>query len=95
MIKYDVYYGETHIGRLYINEEGQYKYVADMDGIKKAEEKEDIVIIADARNDRDWGTPIAFFDNRIETCKKIGETETVRYPNSEYCFIKDNSGAQN
>lgn len=94
VIKYNVYYKDVRIGRLYINEEGQYKYVTEAEGIEKIEKAEDIRIIADARNNRDWGAPIAFFDNRIENCKKFGETEKVKYPNSEYCFIKDNSGKE-
>lgn len=90
MIKYNVFYKESRIGKLYINEEGQYKYVADEEAIKVVEATEKVCIYADARNSREWGGPIAFFDSRIENCKRFGETDTIKYPNSEYCFIKDN-----
>ena len=90
IIKYNVFYKETRIGKLYINEEGQYKYTADQVAIKEVEDAENVCIYADARNSRDWGGPIAFFDSRIENCKRFGEVDTVKYPNSDYCFIKDN-----
>ena len=90
MIKYNVFYKEKCIGKLYINEEGQYKYVAYEEAIKDVETNENVFIYADARISRDWGMPIAFFDSRIENCKRFGETNTVKYPNSNYCFIKDN-----
>lgn len=90
MIKYNVFYKESRIGKLYINEDGQYKYVADEADIKEVETKENVCIYADARNSRDWGEPIAFFDSRIENCKRFGEVNKVKYPNSDYYFIKDN-----
>ncbi len=34
--------------------------------------------------------PIPFFESRIANCKKFGEENEIRYPNSEYYFIKDN-----
>lgn len=92
MIKYDVCYKDRCIGRLYINEEGQYKYEAHQDEIKTVEKKENTIIYADARKDRDWGEPIAFFDSRISNCKRFGMTDKVKYPNSDYSFIRDNSG---
>lgn len=90
MIKYNVFYKENRIGKLYIDEKGQYKYVADDAAIAETEESENVYIYADAKNSRDWGEPIAFFDSRIENCKRFGETDTVKYPNSDYYFIKDN-----
>lgn len=90
MIKYTVYYKEESIGRLYINDQGQYKYVANEENIESVEKKENICIYSDARKSRDWGEPIAFFDNRIENCKRFGIVDKVKYPNSEYYFVKDN-----
>lgn len=90
MIKYDVFYKESRIGKLYINEDGQYKYVADEEAIKEVEKEANVCIYADARNSRDWGEPIAFFDSRIENCKRFGETDVIKYPNSDYYFIKNN-----
>jgi len=90
MIKYNVYYKEKRIGKLYINAKGQYKYVAYAEAIEEVETSNNVCIYADARNSRDWGEPIAFFDSRIENCKRFGETDTVKYPNSDYYFIKDN-----
>lgn len=90
MIKYKVYYKDQCIGRLYINEDDQYKYVADEKKIEEVEKNQNVCIYADARNTRDWGEPIAFFDNRIENCKRFGMVDKVKYPNSDYYFIKDN-----
>jgi len=92
MLKYTVYYKSQSIGRLYINDQGQYKYVADEKSIEEVEKKENICIYADARRSRDWGEAIAFFDNRIANCKRFGMEDTVKYPNSDYYFVKDNSG---
>lgn len=89
MIKYDVYYKETKIGKLYINEKGEYKYTTIKENIQEIEKTDKIFI--DAKTDRDFGKPIAFFDARIENCKKFGQEDKVQYPNSEYYFIKDNS----
>ncbi len=88
MIKYDIYFKEYCIGKLFINEAGQYKYVANNEAINEAE-KED-AIFADVKTDRDWGEPIAFFETRINNCKRFGMVERIEYPNSEYYFIKDN-----
>ena len=88
MIKYDVWFKNFCICKLFINEAGQYKYVVFMDAVEKAEEAD--VIFADAKTERDWGEPIPFFDSRIENCKRFGQEEKVCYPNSEYYFIKDN-----
>lgn len=88
MVKYDVWFKNFCIGKLYINEQGQYKYVVHMDAVEKAEK--DDTIFADAKTDRDWGEPIAFFDSRIENCKRFGQEDKISYPNSEYYFIKDN-----
>ena len=90
MVKYNVFYREYHIGNLYINEDNQYKYVVDEKNIEEAENKENVCIVADVRKTRDWGEPIAFFDNRIENCKRFGQVDMVKYPNSDYYFIKDN-----
>ncbi|MBR6641629.1 MAG: hypothetical protein IKL08_05510 [Clostridia bacterium] len=52
-------------------------------------EKDD-TLFADAKTNRDWCDPIPFFESRIANCKKFGEENEIRYPNSEYYFIKDN-----
>ncbi len=90
MIKYIIYYKEHSIGELYINKDSQYKYVADEKKIEEVEKTEDVCIYADAKKSRDWGEPIAFFDSRIENCKRFGMVDKVKYPNSDYYFIKDN-----
>ena len=90
MIKYNVYFKDVCIGRLCINTEGQYKYVADRAAISQVEETE--AVFVDAKQDRDWGDPIPFFDSRIENCKRFGKVDKVAYPNSNYYFIKDNAG---
>ena len=89
MIKYDVYYKDIKIGRIYINEEGKYKYVTVKSAIDQIEKTDKIYI--DAKTDRDFGEPIVFFDSRIANCKKFGQEDKVQYPNSDYYFIKDNS----
>lgn len=89
MIKYDVFYKDVKIGKLYINEKGEYKYKSIQEAIQEVEKTDKIFI--DAKTDRDFGVPIAFFDSRIENCKKFGQESRVQYPNSEYYFIKDNS----
>lgn len=88
MIKYDIWFKNFCIGKLYINEAGQYKYVVYQDAVDKVEKA--YTILADAKTDRDWGEPIAFFDSRIENCKRFGKEDEVGYPNSDYYFIKDN-----
>lgn len=87
MVKYNVWFKNFCIGKLYINEQGQHKYVVYMDAVEKAER--DFEIFVDAKTDRDWGEPIHFFNIRIENCKRFGQVERVEYPNSEYCFIRE------
>lgn len=91
MIKYIVCYKDKIIGKLYINEQGQYKYIANENNIEVVEKEENVCIYIDAKKSRDWGEPIAFFDARIENCKRFGMVNTVTYPNSDYNFIKDNT----
>ena len=93
MIKYNVYYKETRIGILYIDEaeENSYCYVADKKAIEDVEKKENVLIIADARSDRRFGEPIPFFESRIENCKRFGFEDVVKYPNSDYYFVRDNN----
>lgn len=88
MIKYDICFKKLTIGKLFINEQGQYKYVVNADAVAEAE-KED-TIFAVVKNNRDWGDPIPFFNERIGNCKKFGQEDKVAYPNSDYYFIKDN-----
>jgi hypothetical protein len=88
MIKYDVWFKNFRVGELFINEAGQHKYVVDMEAVEMAEK--DDTIFVDAKTNRDWSEPIPFFESRIANCKKFGEENEIRYPNSEYYFIKDN-----
>lgn len=88
MIKYNIWFKKLCIGKLYINEAGQYKYVPDENAIKEAEKSD--TIFADAKTERDWGEPINFFDSRIKNCKRFGQEDKVSYPNSDYYFILDN-----
>ena len=88
MIKYNVWFKNFRIGELYINDEGQYKYVVDMCAVEQAEK--DDMILADAKTNQDWSDPIPFFETRIANCKRFGVEDKISYPNSEYYFIKDN-----
>lgn len=94
MIKYNVYFKETRIGILLVDmtQENSYSYKADQKAIERLE-KEGNCIIPDAKKDQ-IGKPIPFFENRINDCRKFGNDSVVKYPNSDYCFIKDNSGAR-
>lgn len=92
MIKYNVYYKNTRIGILYIDSLGRYKYLADSRAINAVEKEENVCIITDAKTDYPFGEPIAFFDSRIKTSERAGEKDFIKYSNSEYYFIKDNSG---
>ena len=91
MRKYNVFYKGIRIGILYIdpNEHNSYCYVADGEKIKEVEEKEDVVIIPDCKTDRPFGPPIPFFERRISNCRKFGEFFTIKYPNSEYVFVRE------
>lgn len=92
MIKYNVYFKETRIGMLYVDmtQENNYSYETDERAIEKLE-KEGHVLIPDVKQSKKQGT-IPFFENRINDCKKFGNDTVIKYPNSDYYFVKDNSG---
>ena len=60
MVKYDVWFKHFCVGKLYVNDEGQHKYVVDIDAVEKVEKDEEVLF--EAKTDRDWGSPIRFFE---------------------------------
>lgn len=84
---YKVYYDDTCIGKLCIDENNQYKYVTDKAAIESLEKE--TKLIADVKTDK-VGEPISFFKVRIETCNRYyGKSEKIAFPNSKYYLIKE------
>lgn len=74
-MKYSVFYKSTKIGTLYINNEGRYKYVPDLDVLEKV--KKEVSLIHEMCEETPWQEPIPFFKNRIVAAKKIGQEDII------------------
>lgn len=71
MEKYEVYWKDTMIGVLSVNEE-QHKYEHIEEAIQKLKQ---IPFDPAVTRSRDWGEKIPFFSSRLESCKRFPELE--------------------
>lgn len=92
MVKYDVWFKHFCVGKLYVNEEGQHKYVVDIDAVEKAEKDDEVLF--EAKTDRDWGNPIRFFEFLVGNAEGHKECASHREGScpicAEYYLIKNN-----
>ena len=75
MKKYEIFYEDTKIGVLEINDKNQHKYTPDSNGIEKV--REEISIFYEMLIKSDWREPIPFFENRIKDAKRFSQEKMI------------------
>ena len=85
-MKYNVFYKDTKIGVLEINEVGQHRYTPDATGIQ--EMKESLSIFYELLVPTDWRDPIPFFENRIRDAKRFSQENDIRNQTDSFRMIK-------
>lgn len=92
MVKYNVWFKHFCVGKLYINEKEQYKYVTNIDTVEKAEMTERV--LTEVKTDREWGGPISFFEFLFGDVNENNESYNSSYERDQICdeyyLIKDN-----
>ena len=74
-MKYVIFYKQTQIGTLYINDKEEYKYVPNIEVLEEI--KKEVSLIHEMCIETPCQEPIPFFKNRIEDSKKIGKREKI------------------
>lgn len=85
-MKYIVFYKETKIGVLEINDKGQHKYTPDDTGTKKV--KESISIFYELLVASDWREPIPFFENRIRDAKRFAKENDISNQTDSFRMLR-------
>lgn len=87
-MKYNIFYKDTKIGVLEINEIGQHRYTPDDTGIK--EFKESLSIFYELLVPTDWREPIPFFENRIRDAKRFSQENDISNQTDLFRMVKIN-----
>lgn len=74
-MKYIVFYKDTRIGVLEINDKNQHRYTPDMNGVEKV--KDSISIFYEMLIESDWREPIPFFENRIKDAMRFSQEKDI------------------
>lgn len=77
---YGVYWQEYCIGTLYVRDDGKHRYLAHKDVI--ADVSKEANLVSAVKEDREWGEPIAFFDQMFKNCSRFGTK--LEYHNNNY-----------
>ena len=86
-MKYKIFFEETQIGVLEINEKGQYKYTPDEEGTEKV--KNSISIFYEMLVASDWRDPIPFFQNRINDEKRFKQEDEISNQTDSFRMIRE------
>lgn len=85
-MKYSVFYKDTKIGTLYINEKEEYKYVPELEVVEKI--KKEVSLIHEMC-EKTHCNEIPFFKNRIEDAKKAGKTDVITRQTDFFVMVKE------
>ncbi len=86
MKKYTIFYNDIKIGLLEINENNQYKYTPDRDGVEKV--KDSISIFYEMMVESDWGKPIPFFENRLKDAERFSQEDEIANQTDPFRMVK-------
>ncbi len=86
MEKYSIFYKQTQIGVLEINEKGLYKYTPELNVLEKV--KKETSLTHEMLESSGWRKPIPFFKNRIENAKRFSNME-IGYHTDNFRMIKE------
>jgi hypothetical protein len=84
-LKYQIFYKETLIGVLEINEEGQYRYTPDVEAVETL--KNEVPLTREMLEKSDWREPIPFFKERIENGSRFN-LDVIRYHTDLFKMVK-------
>ncbi len=83
---YTVFYRETKIGILEINDKGQHKYTPDIEGVKTV--KSSISIFHELLEKSDWREPIPVLKNHIEDARKFSQHSYISNQTDDFILVK-------
>lgn len=86
-MKYIVFYKNTKIGVLEINDKNQHKYTPDKNGVQEV--KDCISIFYEMLVESDWREPIPFFENRINDAKRFSQEKDIRNQTDPFRMIRE------
>lgn len=74
MEKYEVYYKDVFIGKLFVNDEYKYCYEPVFEGVEKVKDRACLLKVMENGTDGEFGEPIPFFQERLRYMKlwKLG-----------------------
>lgn len=85
MKKYTLYYMDIFLGTLIINEQKQYAFIPNEEGIQKVKD-ETVLIVEILYGTNGFVDAIPFFQNRINNMEK-NKLESIRY-HTDYFILK-------
>ncbi len=86
-MKYIVFYKDTKIGVLEINDKGQHKYTPDEIGTQEV--KDSISLFYEILTETEWREPIPFFENRIKDAKRFSQENDISNQTDAFRLIKE------
>ena len=81
MIKYEFYFKDVLLGHLYIRD-GQHRYVPVAENVQNVQHH--VPLTREMICGREWGSPIPFFQERIENAKRFGMETCIRYHTDQF-----------
>ena len=87
MGKYEVYYDDTLIGKLFVNGEYKYCYEPDFEGVEKVKNRACLLKVMENGTNGEFGEPIPFFQERLRYMKlwKLG---VINYQTDKFVIKK-------
>ena len=87
MEKYEVYYDDTLIGKLFVNGEYKYRYEPDFEGVEKVKNYACLLKVMENGTKGEFGEPIPFFQERLRYMKlwKLG---VINYQTDKFVIKK-------
>ena len=86
-MNYTIFYKETKIGVLEINENGEHRYTPDIKGVESV--KNEVMLMHDMLEKTDWREPIPFFKNRIENAKRFSNESEITSHTDCFRMVKE------
>ena len=88
-MKYKIFYEDTLIGILEIDEKNQYKYTPDEEGTDL--KRNEISIFPELLDKYDEQKPIALFKSRIKDAEYFGNTDVISKQTDPFKLVKVNN----
>ena len=87
MEKYEVYYDDVLIGKLFVNDEYKYCYEPDFEGVGKVKDHACLLKVMENGTNGEFGEPIPFFQERLRYMKlwKLG---VINYQTDKFAIKK-------